>query len=146
MEREGMINRYTCEQCGKSIYTELVDDGVTPAFLRCRFGCEAMMASSFYRVPQELPRLHTHIYEWFMPENLDGLEDGEREHVERGGLLLRRRWGVLHAWRGNCECGKWLVVVPTFTKDKTLECECGRSYYAEVGRETLTYERIEAGE
>ena len=46
---------------------------------------------------------------------------------------------ILLAWRGNCSCGKWLVVLRTYTEDKPLRCEgpcgsttgCGALWYWE---------------
>ena len=35
------------------------------------------------------------------------------------------------AWRGNCLCGRWLVVLRAFTFEKPLPCECGRRWYVE---------------
>jgi hypothetical protein len=33
------------------------------------------------------------------------------------------------AFRGNCDCGRWLIVLHSFGKDNPLECECGLSWY-----------------
>lgn len=33
------------------------------------------------------------------------------------------------AWRGNCHCGKWLVVLREFRRDNPRVCECGRRWY-----------------
>lgn len=33
------------------------------------------------------------------------------------------------AWRGNCKCGRWLVLLVAFTEDHKLRCECGRRWY-----------------
>ncbi len=81
------INIYTCDVCNMPIVTRDVDEGVTPMFLSCKVtrGCPGKMVSAMYRVPQGL----LPDYEWYKPTSLDGLEPSTREHVERGGLLLR---------------------------------------------------------
>ncbi len=38
---------------------------------------------------------------------------------------------VLNMPRGNCPCGRWLMIAPTFTKGNPLKCECGRKFYVE---------------
>lgn len=39
-------------------------------------------------------------------------------------------YNVPDAFRGNCPCGKWLVIASSgFTEDGPLECRCGRKYY-----------------
>lgn len=93
MALKGRINQYTCEVCGCSITTKDVDEGTTPMFLLCRVtkGCTGRMISSMYRVDQTLTPTH----EWYkprkMPRNL-----AMRDHVERGGLMLRDRLSQEH--------------------------------------------------
>ena len=83
------INLYRCEQCLGAIVTIDRDEGTTPAFLMCRAtpGCEGTMLSAWYQCDQTIrPE-----WEWFRPKNnLSKLSISVREHVERGGLLLRR--------------------------------------------------------
>lgn len=145
MEKKGMINRYTCENCRKSIVTVILEDGTTPAFLECEFGCDVnfKMVSSFYRIPQEMHPLEPNQYEWYKPKKLKGLDPHTRQHVRMGGLLLRKRFGIADMFRGNCECGKWLIIPPTIVKNDPLKCECGRKYYAERNGNELKYQRIE---
>jgi hypothetical protein len=47
---------------------------------------------------------------------------------------------VPEAWRGNCPCGKWLVVLRVYTREKPLVCHgpcvspadaCGRLWFVE---------------
>lgn len=54
---------------------------------------------------------------------------------------------IRDVFRGNCQCGKWLVILPTFTIDNPLEChgpchsdiKCGRKHYV-AGDEVKTIE------
>lgn len=36
---------------------------------------------------------------------------------------------VPQMFRGNCSCGKWLMIGPNWTKESTYDCECGRQYF-----------------
>ncbi len=87
-EVRNTINVYKCDTCHRFIVTVDRDEGVTPMFLSCKGkpGCQGRMTSRMYRVPQVL----VPDWEWYKPASLEGLREGEREHVERGGLLLRR--------------------------------------------------------
>lgn len=84
----GRKNIYTCEWCQRNVVTVDRDDGVTPFLIDCLFGCRAVMKSSFYRVPQGL----TAEYEWYKPdaEEIDKMTPAMRQHVEQGGLDLRK--------------------------------------------------------
>ena len=86
---KGKKNTYRCNTCGLFVITEDIDEGVTPFAIGCRAteGCKGMMYSSFYQCPQNLFAM----WEWYTPETLDGLDPATREHVEQGGLILRRR-------------------------------------------------------
>ena len=83
------LNMYTCRECHGNIVTVDRDEGVTPFMLKCRAwpGCGGPMQSHFYRGVTER---ETPTYEWFKPTDLTGLDEGMREHVERGGLVLRK--------------------------------------------------------
>jgi len=37
------------------------------------------------------------------------------------------------AYRGNCDCGRWIIVVTSFTREQPLTCECGQSWFWENG-------------
>lgn len=113
------LNLYLCEHGCHNITVD-VDEGVTPFMIRCNFTgrkdrplnpakskngrCVGMARSCFY--PQILPDgapypVPTH--EWYKPLSLDkinyfneggkvlALTEAEKEHVENGGLLLRKR-------------------------------------------------------
>ncbi len=88
---QGKINVYVCQKCRGRTVTIDTDDGTTPFMIKCRSagGChEAMAESSFYRVNQNL----IPTYEWYRPvgEELAALEGEMKEHVDKGGLCLRR--------------------------------------------------------
>lgn len=84
------INVYTCETCGNSIVTVDREDGVTSMTLKCRAvsTCQGRMFSCMYRVPQHLKPT----WEWYKPvgAELDGLTESQRDHVQQGGLMLRK--------------------------------------------------------
>lgn len=109
-------NLYTCQVCHGSIVTVDLVDGTTPFMIGCRvhphdaklceneehlsldelrvlydtLKCKGMMHSSFYRVPKGSP---DPTWEWYKPdaEEYATLSKATREdHVDRGGLLLRR--------------------------------------------------------
>lgn len=100
-------NAYWCETCRGYVVTIDVDKGVTPMFLACRVkgdpsdpdnDCKGMSRSMMYPAepwPEKdgygnpIPTEPT--WEWFKPATLDGLSEGVREHVEKGGLDLRPR-------------------------------------------------------
>jgi hypothetical protein len=90
----GEVNGWACEDCGQTTYCIHVDDGVTPFYLGCRAteGCEGMAKSMFYPSgPVPDYALDKLAFEWYMPdaEERAGLKPEVREHVEKGGLLLR---------------------------------------------------------
>lgn len=85
---ENRLNKYRCQECLSEIVTVDLVDGVTPFAIDCRAtpGCAGLMYSSFYQCDQGLrPE-----WEWYKPANLKGLNDWEREHVQKGGLILQR--------------------------------------------------------
>lgn len=97
MEMKGMKNKYTCTTCGRSIITINAHDGTTPFMMRCRATarCSGDMRSHFYKVNQHAFAA----WEWYRP----GKQEKKRirknkqwgrdimDHVDQGGLLLRRR-------------------------------------------------------
>ena len=85
-EIDNPINQYTCSTCGGTITTIDRNVGTTPMMLVCRAteGCYGSMHSHMYTVDQNLTPDH----EWYKPAKLP---KGEmREHVQMGGLLIRR--------------------------------------------------------
>jgi hypothetical protein len=89
-EPHGERNIYTCDACFGHIVTVDLVEGVTPFMISCRAteGCKGTMQSSMYRVfDQRMKPSH----EWYKPDatELETLKPGTREHVEKGGLLIR---------------------------------------------------------
>lgn len=85
---KGARNIYTCDKCHGHIVTQDADQGVTPFMLKCRKNpdCGGTMRSSMYRVfDQSIGASH----EWYRPTVLEVLTPPERDHVDKGGLLLR---------------------------------------------------------
>lgn len=95
MEKAGERNAYRCDKCRGEIVTVNLVDGVTPFMVDCRAKwpgtCEGMAKSSFYRIDQASPAG----WGWYRPDEtelarLEALHPGVRQHVEAGGLLLRK--------------------------------------------------------
>ncbi len=87
---KGKLNIYVCEDCLGHIVTRDMDEGVTPFMVSCKAteGCKGMMQSSMYRVFDQR-MLHSH--EWFKPEITAEMSPHTRDHVSKGGLILRER-------------------------------------------------------
>lgn len=87
-------NGYRCQSCGYLLVTINRAEGVTPFSMGCRNpsmidGCPGPMCSTVYRLPPGAP---APTWEWYSPSKgqRKRLDDWSRDHVERGGLLLRR--------------------------------------------------------
>lgn len=96
----GSINGWRCDRCTRHTYAVHVDAGVTPIFLACRAEgvdprlaeCKGQAVSLMY--PESPPPAHVVeavAWEWYMPDATEAwyLDDDTREHVDKGGLLLR---------------------------------------------------------
>jgi hypothetical protein len=83
-----VINAYRCLECNESIITRELLRGTTPMFISCRAtpGCTGQMESRMYRVDQD----QVANWEWYRPDARQKLSPGERAHVQKGGLLLRK--------------------------------------------------------
>lgn len=89
---KGKKNIYVCPK-GHNTVTIDTDEGVTPFMLRCRqkdddgkHNCTEMARSSMYQVDQNI----TAEYEWYKPDNLKGFNPEEKDHIRRGGLIIRK--------------------------------------------------------
>lgn len=92
------INVYTCGTCGGFTVTIDVHEGVTPFLLACRASgrpgdCGGMAESSFYPkgpIPTHIPPPQ---WEWYTPSEGEyrRLNRDMREHVDKGGLCIRKR-------------------------------------------------------
>jgi hypothetical protein len=82
---DNKINTYTCPK-GHVTVTIDREYGVTPMMLGCQQNCTEMARSGWYRVSQDLKPE----YEWYKPKTTKGLNINEKDHVERGGLLLKK--------------------------------------------------------
>lgn len=89
------INIYTCSDfdCGYRIVTIDLEEGTTPFGVLCKKCKKRMAYSAFYKVDQTLiPE-----YEWYKP-NLEDIPETDlaiRDHVKKGGLLLRKRKRIM---------------------------------------------------
>lgn len=86
---QGKVNIYVCEVCHGHIVTRDKDAGVTPFMIPCEAkpACKGKMVSSMYRVFDQTMAEDS---EWYRPSAAQALSPWEREHVEKGGLLLRK--------------------------------------------------------
>lgn len=97
---EGRVNGWICQSCGVPTYCVHVHHGTTPMFLACRAEglppddaeCKGTGVSMGY--PRPMPPRHvvTAItFEWYKPEEDEyrRLLAQMRDHVDRGGLLIR---------------------------------------------------------
>lgn len=93
-EAKNAINEYRCPTCNWKAITKTLVDGVTPMFIRCEGPklCDRntlpAAVSMMYRVNQAQQPTH----EWYRPEGeeLEKAVPSVKDHVEAGGLLLRR--------------------------------------------------------
>lgn len=97
-EFESMIGRENVYVCpaGHRTWTIHRDHGVTPFMMRCRENSECgEMAQS--RCYQEARGAHepSPRFEWYKPgeKEMKKLDPATKDHVERGGLLIRQREG-----------------------------------------------------
>lgn len=90
MNLQGCKNSYTCDRCGASFVTVDRDEGITPFMTNCVNypECKGTSISAFYRVDQTAEPTH----EWYRPDRIEygRLSLATKDHVNRGGLLLRR--------------------------------------------------------
>jgi hypothetical protein len=148
----GKFNRYTCTACGFSVLTIDRAWGATPFIIACKreemtgrkcvtsetaasvrpslerrslYRRVGEMHSGFYRCEENLsPSDYRADYEWYRPawNDLPFLTPNERDHVERGGLLLRRAPGALTPV-AQCEsCGH--VLSRHHEKCDVTDCYC----------------------
>jgi len=94
-------NVYVCQKCGGLTVTVDIDEGVTPFMLKCRASgkegdCDGFAQSSFYPSGPRPPHIPSPSWEWFKPTGKDykKLSRAMKEHVDAGGLDIRRRGGV----------------------------------------------------
>jgi hypothetical protein len=85
-------NAYFCSHCRKVTITVDIDEGVTPMFIRCIY-CKEQASSFMYQLPG---CFHFNIepdLEWYKPtgEEYKGLSKAFKEHIDKGGLNMRKR-------------------------------------------------------
>lgn len=99
-------NAYVCEACGFITVTVDVDVGVTPFMIGCtREGCAGWAKSSFYPKAHRPPEYPEPTHEWYQPgeKEMRRLRPAEREHVDKGGLLMRPRTDAPPVFHGEEE-------------------------------------------
>jgi hypothetical protein len=91
-------NVYTCQKCGGFTVTVDVDEGVTPFMLRCRASgregdCDGTAYSAMYPEGPRPKHIPPPAWEWFKPTGSEyrKLSAAMKEHVDRGGLDIRKR-------------------------------------------------------
>src|SRR5882724_11753926 len=92
------INVYVCPKCDGYTVTIDIHVGVTPFMLRCRASgkegdCDGMAESSLYPEGPPPPWIPDPSWEWFKPVGSEyrKLSRDMKEHVDKGGLDLRKR-------------------------------------------------------
>ncbi len=89
------INAYVCKECkGLTVTIEKVE-GITPMFLGCRasgkeYDCNSMAVSMMYPPASIVIKLPKPKWEWYKPDSLKRLDVETADHVQKGGLLLRK--------------------------------------------------------
>lgn len=95
-ENKNRINLYRCRG-GCATVTIDREPGVTPFTTECPV-CKRMkrkIGTGFYETSEAVSHCyrvsqnHTPTHEWYRPDSIMGLSDWEKEHVLKGGLLLR---------------------------------------------------------
>lgn len=85
-------NAYKCQKCKGIVVFRHLHPGVTPMFLTCRAkdSCQGHMSSFGYMLTPQWSQLKP-TFEWYRPsaEEFLTLDREVKQHVQRGGLLLR---------------------------------------------------------
>ena len=94
-------NAYFCKSCRKVTITVDIDEGVTPMFIRCPHCLMGMAGSFMYHLPgcMAVEVVNGKIFplpadfEWYKPGTIQFamLSKEEKDHVNKGGLLMRKR-------------------------------------------------------
>lgn len=106
------INVYICQRCGTYTVTVDVDKGVTPFMIGCQNGttdCTGDAYSQMYPSGPKPAWIPEPQWEWYKPtgEAYDKLSLAMKEHIDNGGLNIRRRTdaepithGIEEGWDG----------------------------------------------
>jgi len=99
-ERKEKRNAYFCQKCRRAYITVDIDEGTTPMIIHCD-ACGSYAISMMYNVPGVfrfdfsggLPTEMTPDFEFYKPGQAEyaGLLPSQQEHVDNGGLLMRKR-------------------------------------------------------
>lgn len=92
-------NCYVCTDCNHITITVHIDNGKTPAFIRCtKPGCNGKAASFMYRLPICLMMETTDgkfkaTHEWYLPGRIElsSMNKQQRVKAKTGHLFLRNR-------------------------------------------------------
>ena len=86
-----LLNVYICKNSHKTC-TVYVDEGITPFTIGCRNPiCDESAQSAMYPTDRPVPMtISEPTHEWYKP-NILNVAGIDKEHVEMGGLLLRKR-------------------------------------------------------
>ncbi len=102
---KGAENVYTCRVCHGYTVTVDRDEGVTPFLLDCRASgkwgdCSGQAESAFYPKGPRPLHIPAPAWEWYKPEadEYKWLSGAIKEHVDQGGLLIRKIGGGGEPW------------------------------------------------
>lgn len=114
-ELDWRLNVYHCKN-GHLTTTVDVDTGVTPFRMGCpHAGCNDDATSSFYPKERPIPEVvPAPSHEWYRPTDTTKLSDGTKDHVDRGGLLLRKRTNAVPV----CHVSKEVHTEPEYDEPK----------------------------
>lgn len=95
---KGLKNIYQCPN-GHILITIDTDEGTTPFMTMCP-SCGERSTSRVYRVPQDLIPTH----EWYKAKIKKNMSEWTKDHIERGGLILRPIKKEFQEWNKKNEC------------------------------------------
>lgn len=85
------VDVYECNKCGKKMFTEYADKGVTPFCMPCECGGTMTHNETMHKVECHLCYGFKIVEKWVRPtyDQFVKLSLGQQEHVMNGGLLLK---------------------------------------------------------
>jgi hypothetical protein len=114
--------------CDVPTVTVDIDEGVTPFMIGCtQPGCGGHAFSTFYPKTPRPSFYPQPSHEWYKPDarELGKLSAGERDHVARGGLLMRPRTNAEPVFHGQEKAPSPPDARVSFMIRRNDRCYCG---------------------